>query len=175
MADYSFTISSEEIAKFSKDKVIYVLDKDFLKKWILQGNDLETRFINSLMDLFLSLRLKWNVPIVIPVDVLIELDKEGHKVVKDPAFLSILNFLGTIIEVNPADTTLTAKDAVITLAKKYKDIPISYLITTPSPELYQEYDLNVAKASNIFFAMALFYKILPTELKQIIDNWLKQR
>ena len=156
-------------------QIRYILDKSFLNGWIENSTDTEDNFIKSVMDLFLFLRYRRPVNIVIPVDVLIEMEKEGKRWVSNESFLKLLNALALIKEVNP-EIELTAKDAIIKITEKYKEQGIPCVILTRNKIDYSSLDGGITKvtmASEILIAAILMYKVMPQEVKNVYDSWLK--
>ena len=157
--------------------VRYILDKSFLIGWIEESQDVEDNFIKSIMDLFLFLKYRRPLNIVIPVDVLIEIEIEGKKWVANESFLKLLNAIALIKEVNP-EVDLTAKQAVIKIAEKYKEQGIPCVIITKNKSDCSSVDGGVVKvvmANELLIAIIFMYKVMPQEVKNVYDSWLSEK
>lgn len=120
--------------------VRYIIDKSFFLSWI-ERVDKDYIFTRMLIDLFVKLKERINLNIIIPVEVLEELASENKKWVKSKPFLKFISFLASDIKRIKPDKP-TAKNSVMVLADKYNEQSIPCVILTAEKG---EYENNINK------------------------------
>lgn len=158
--------------------VRYILDKSFIIS-LIEGKEINDKFTKALTDLFISILERTKIYILIPVDALIELEKEGKNWVTNKSFLKFINSLASIKEVNPA-IEINAVNSVIKLAEKYNQNSTPCLILTLDKEKYKDLEsssnkINIATPREILFTLCFMYDCLPNELRDLYNAWFKSR
>ena len=168
-------IVSPDIEVKEPNKIRYVLDKSFFLSWI-ERSDEDYRFTRMLMDLFVSILERKNIHILVPIDVLLELEKEEKEWVTNKTFLKFLSFVVIIMEINP-DEDITSINSVTKLVNKYNEQATSCIVLTIEKDSYVNVGdglTQIVSPKDLMYTICLMYKVLPKDLQDIYNAWFKK-
>lgn len=176
-----YDLLTKETTELPKDKrhLLYFLDKTVLEQWLIREYKTKESLLTKIfMDLLYYVRGKYcsSLNVIIPVDVLIEMKKEGNEDVQKKKFKRWMPSLAKILEVNP-DVEYSHDESVIKLAQEFRKAEYNCCILTFEPELYKKIvndNIKVGSPIDLIFAIILNYSIIPPVYKKIIDEWLTE-
>lgn len=170
--------SESESLNYITKNSIFIADRTFIEDWIEGKNEENSAYTRAYMDLLSRLKEDDIVlpEIFIPVDVLIEMENDGKKYVKNKDFIDALNTFMKVKEVDP-EKEFSGNDAVYEMAKQFSKNKKKIIILTTNKKPYtQTSSIFILSVKEMFFRIIIIYNLLcekfTDKLRNIFENWL---
>lgn len=158
----------------------YIVDKSFIEAWIEEkGSADQVAFVSTFIDLLTHLKKHIILlpNLIVPVDVLNELETDGKKYILDKDFIDAFNTLVKIKEVHPSRIFSGQIESVYEMAKQFEKAKYKTVILTLEKSNYTPTEsIFPLTPKEIFTTIVIIYNLLSDllspDLKKVYDTWI---